>query len=155
MIAIDPGTNGGLAVALPGEGVTAFHMPPTSGELLRKLKQAQASEANTAYLEDVVKFVPRRTKSGQELPSSRMIVYGMSWGRIEGMLMALEFRVILVSPQKWQKALGLGTSRGMNKTIWKNKLKAEAERLYPSIDVTLATADALLILEAAKRGTLG
>lgn len=155
MLAIDPGVNGGIAIALPGQAATAFHMPPTDGDLLRKLQLAKASEANTAYLEALVKFVPRKTRDGKDLPSSRMIVYGASWGTIKGMLLALNFRLILVPPQKWQGALGLGTSRGMTKTAWKNKLKSEAERRYPGLAVTLATADALLILEAAKQGKLG
>jgi len=38
----------------------------------------------------------------------------------------------------------------MSPVQWKNKLKAEAQRLYPDIKVTLKTADALLILEATK-----
>lgn len=149
MLAVDPGCSGGIAVALPGETATAFSMPATDGELLQKLKMAQQTNANTVYLEDIVLF------TGTKIPGSRGIKYGASWGTIKGMLLALGFRLILVRPQKWQKALSLGTSRGMTKTQWKNKLKAEAERLYPGIKVTLATADALLILEAAKRGTLG
>ena len=39
---------------------------------------------------------------------------------------------------------------GETPTQWKNKLKAEAQRLFPDIRVTLKTADALLILEATK-----
>lgn len=155
MIAIDPGKNGGIAVLLPGESATAFHAPATDGELLQKLLIAKETEASTAYLEDVVLYVPRRTKSGQDLPSSRMITYGVSWGKLHGQLFALGYRIVLVPPQKWQKALGLGNSRGMSKTQWKNKLKQKAEELFPGIKVTLATADALLILEAARRGLLG
>ena len=154
MIAIDGGKSGGIAVLLPGQSATAFAMPATDGELLQKLKMAQETEATTAYLEDVVLFVPRRTKGGKELPSSRMITYGANWGTIKGMLFALGFRIVLVRPQKWQAALGLGNSRGMTKTIWKNKLKQKAEELFPGIPVTLKTADALLLLEAARRGSL-
>jgi len=61
-------------------------------------------------------------------------------------------RVELVRPQKWQKALGLGSASGCaSKTEWKNKLKAAAQRLYPHLKPTLATADALLILDFARR----
>jgi hypothetical protein len=52
----------------------------------------------------------------------------------------------MVRPQKWQGFLGLGKSEG-DKTKWKNKLKAKAQNLFPSLDVTLSTADALLLLE--------
>ncbi len=124
-------------------------MPATDGELLRKLEFAKASGTNTAYLEDLVLF------TGTAIPSSRGITYGASWGKILGMLLALKFRVILVRPQKWIKSLGLGTRGDMTKTQWKNKIKNFVEKLYPNLKVTLATSDALAILEAAKRGLLG
>ena len=55
---------------------------------------------------------------------------------------------VLVRPQTWQKDFGLGTaSRCASKSEWKNKLKAEAQRRFPHLGVTLQTADALLILE--------
>lgn len=150
MTVVDPGVNGGIAVALPGAAATAFKMPDTDEELLRKLQLAEtANEQKIAYLEEKVLF------TGRKMPSSRGIVYGASWGVCKGMLMALGFKVTLVRPQKWQGALGLGNSRGMTRTQWKNKLKDEAQRLFPDLKVTLATADALLILEAAKRGLLG
>lgn len=154
MIAIDGGKGGGISVLLPGQTATTFHMPATDGELLQKLRIAKASEAETAYLEDIVLYVPRRTAKGKELPSSRLITYGANWGTLKGMLFALDYRIVLVPPQKWQKALGLGNSRGMSKTLWKNKLKQRAEELFPGIKVTLATADSLLILEAARQGKL-
>jgi hypothetical protein len=150
MIAIDPGsTNGGIAIALPGEGATAFKMPPTEDEIIRKLRLAKASESESAYLENIVLF------TGAKIPGSRIGKYAANWGFLKGALMTLGFRVILVRPQKWQNALNLGTSRGMNKTMWKNKLKNEAARRFPHIEVTLATADALLILDAARQGALG
>ena len=37
------------------------------------------------------------------------------------------------------------------KTAWKNKLKAEAQRRFPDLRVTLKTCDALLILEVARK----
>lgn len=149
MIAIDPGVAGGFAIALPGNAATAFPMPKTDGEILKLLEFAMAGGATTAYLEDVVLF------TGSNMPGSSGIKYGASWGTIKGMLLALKFRIILVRPQTWIKILGLGTSKGSTKTEWKNKLKQRAEQLYPQLNVTLATADALLILEAAKRGSLG
>ncbi len=84
-----------------------------------------------------------------------MAIYAGNWGFIRGVLTALGYRIVLVGPKAWQKALSLGTATGMSKTEWKNKLKNRAEQLYPGIKVTLTTADALLILEAARRGLIG
>lgn len=153
MIAIDPGTHGGVAVALPGAAVTAFSLPATDGEIFKKLQIAKSSEPEgippTAYLEELVYF------TGKKIPGSTGIKYGASWGKVYGMIFALGFRIILVPPRKWINALGgLGTKGGSSTTEWKNKLKQRAQQLYPGVDITLATADALLILEAAKRGML-
>lgn len=122
-------------------------MPKTD----REIKELLLGEAGggVAYLEDLIKF------TGRNMPSSSMAVYASNWGFIKGVLTAFACRIVLVPPKKWQAALGLGTAKGMSKTEWKNKLKQRAEQLYPHIKVTLATADALLIAEAARQGKLG
>jgi hypothetical protein len=148
ILAIDPGANGGIAVEYAGT-VSSYKMPATDGDLLHLLQSCSKEWNKKAYLENIVKY------AGTNMPSSSMAVYASSWGLIKGMLMALEFEVILVKPQDWQKGLGLGTSKGLSKTEWKNKLKGEAQRLYPGVDVTLATADALLMLRAAKNNKIG
>ena len=55
-------------------------------------------------------------------------------------------------------SFGLGTAASCaSKSEWKNKLKAEAQRRFPQLNVTLKTADALLIIEwvRAARGQSG
>ncbi len=37
------------------------------------------------------------------------------------------------------------------KTAWKNRLKERAQRFFPTLKVTLATSDCLLILEYARK----
>ena len=77
-----------------------------------------------------------------------MFNFGRGGGVMHGSMLALGIRIVEVTPQRWQKWLGIGTSKGSaSKTAWKNKLKAEAQRRNPDAKVTLATADALLILE--------
>jgi hypothetical protein len=56
-----------------------------------------------------------------------------------------------VRPATWLKAHPLGTKGDLTTTAWKNKLKARACELFPSVTVTLWNADALLILDAARR----
>lgn len=144
-VAIDPGANGGIAIK--NKAVTAQNLPKSDRELCHLLRDHQGER--TAYLEDLVRY------TGRNMPSSSMSVYASSHGKIHGMLIALEYKIVLVKPQAWQKACGLGTSTGMGRTEWKRKLAQEAERLYPKCKVTLATADALLILRAAELGRLG
>lgn len=124
-------------------------MPKTDREITELLADNGHTGENVAYLEDLVKY------AGTNMPSSAMAVYASSWGFLKGVLTAYKYRIVLVPPKKWQAALGLGRATGLSKTQWKNKLKQRAEQLFPQIKVTLATADALLIYEAAKRGLIG
>lgn len=148
ILALDPGCNGGC-VYTTSCGIISV-APKTDGEWLTEISAAYLSGARTAYLEDIVLF------AGTNMPSSSGIKYGASWGFLKGVIMALGFRVVLVPPKAWQKALGLGSSKSHgSRTAWKNHLKQRAEQLFPKIKVTLATADALLIYEAARRGLIG
>ncbi len=148
ILAIDPGASGGIAYKLPDSTAACFPMPETDGDLADELDELlHQLPAATCYLEDLVKF------AGRNMPSSAMAVYARNFGYIEGLLTGLNVKIIRVKPQEWQKGLGLGTSRGGTKTEWKNKLKGEAQRLFPHLrrQITLKTSDALLILEYGMR----
>lgn len=119
-------------------------MPETEGDILGFLKRFNPIE-HTVWLEEVGGYV------GKAQPGSAMFTFGRNTGFLIGVLMALGFRLEMVRPQTWQKRLGIGTSRTCaSKTEWKNKLKAVAQRKFPSATVTLATSDALLILDYAE-----
>jgi hypothetical protein len=119
-------------------------MPQTEGDVVAFLHTASiASGARVAYVERVGGF----TGDGQ--PGSAMFKFGRGVGVLIGALMALNWRVIEVPPQRWQKFIGIGTRGVDSKTDWKNKLKAEAQRRNPYQAVTLATADALLMMDYA------
>jgi len=151
ILAIDPGAAGGMAWgALAGE-VQTLAMPKTEGELAEHLREivtaAGAPEGLTAYVEQVGGYV--RTESGQ--PGSAMFKFGRGFGFLLGVCAALRVPVELVTPQKWQKGIAAGVRAGLSRADWKRKLKAQAERLFPGQRVTLATADALLILAWARK----
>ena len=142
ILSIDPGANGGFAFRNE-KGVVSDKLPDTEGDINLMIEMFSVNGAGVCFLEDIVKY------AGTNMPSSAMATYASSWGFLKGVLMAHGWRIILVKPQKWQKALSLGVSDG-NKTAWKNRLKARAQQLYPGIKVTLANADALLILRYAE-----
>ena len=144
ILAIDPGASGGLAWIDVAGKPNCIPMPSTFGDVVHWLKSLCHCGVTVAFVEDVGGFC------GVGQPGSAMFKFGKGCGVIEGALMALGFRVQLVKPQKWQKHLGLGTTKSAGgKAEWKRKLKAEAQRRFPSCDVTLKTADALLILDYA------
>ena len=148
MIAIDPGASGGIATRTVNGLEDAMKMPPTEGDILATLKNLRTYH-DTIFVEQVGGYV-----GGIGSPGSAMFNFGRGFGFLLGVAMTLGFKVIMVRPQAWQKALSLGNSKGMSKTEWKNKLKAEAQRRFPKLSVTLSTADALLILEYGRLETL-
>lgn len=145
LLGIDPGTHGGFMARMANGEFLTGPLPDTEGDLLTLLEMLGTTRADEkiCYLENLVKF------TGSPMPSSSMASYASNWGVLKGMLMALKFQLVLVTPQSWQKALGLGSSKGLSKTEWKNKLKSEAQRLYPAQRITLANADAALIFRHA------
>ena len=148
IIAIDPGAKGGLACRMLGT-TTAYALPETDGDRLELLRELKASadvegEAVVVVLEKVSGFV------GKRQPGSAMFNFGSGYGFLIGAVMALQIRLVLVTPQLWQKFFQLGKGADCaSQSVWKNKLKAEAQRRHPTLKVTHATADALLICDWA------
>lgn len=149
IIAIDPGKSGGIAWRYTTGSIIAIKAPDTDASYVAAIREiqfgAQLEQSQlVAYVERVGGFV------GREQPGSAMFKFGFGCGVIEGALRALLIPTIYVRPQAWTKHFSLGTAASCaTKTIWKSKLKAEAERRYPHLKVTLSTADALLILSYA------
>ena len=141
MIAIDPGASGGIAYITVNGMIDAIKMPETEGDVLAKLKNLRTYH-EVIVIEQVGGYI-----GGAGSPGSAMFNFGRGFGFLLGVSMTLGYRIEMVRPQGWQKALSLGNSKGMKKTEWKNKLKAEAQRRFPNLSVTLSTADALLIIE--------
>lgn len=141
IIAVDPGVGGGIAVCCKLiDGVRSFKMP----DGVEAIWNMVPSEGGVAYIEEVPKYC------GGKIASSSTAVLFRNFGRVEGLLHALGWRVILVPPKEWQARLNLGGRKSVeSQPAWKRKLKEEAKRRFPSSFVTLATADALLILDYA------
>lgn len=145
-IGIDPGTGGGIAVT-DGKKTSAVKMPDTEKDVFESLK-GLLSEDPFVIIEKV------GAMPGQGVTS--MFSFGQSYGFLRGLLVALEIPFEEVSPQKWQKELGLLQRRRkddakLSKTDKKNLNKQKAQQLWPHLRVTHATADALLIAEYGRR----
>lgn len=146
IIGIDPGQSGGYAVQSE-KSYWASPMPDTLNDLVSAfydMKFSCDTGELVAYVENIPKFC------GPKLPGSSVFVMAENFGAIQGILAALSIRTIMVRPQEWQKGLGVGTRNACkSKTQWKQKLKAEAQRRFPTLKLTNATADAALILDYA------
>lgn len=137
VIGIDPGQSGGIALAR-GEG--CWKLPETEKDIYDLLYSLREPNRGCDVWLEKVHSMPR-----QGVASS--FKFGQNYGFLRGVVTALGFRLFEVTPQKWQKAMGCLT-RGD-----KNVSKAAAQRLFPSLKITHATADALLIAEYGRRNT--
>jgi len=133
ILAIDPGASGGLAFRTVSGPILCEPMPKNDENLIAAIGHyAQAFPM------------------GQTLKAYTMFKFGRGFGFLQGVLQSRGWRITLVRPQEWTKELGIGTSVDcISRTEWKNKLKAKAQELFPECHPTLATADALLILQYA------
>lgn len=146
MIAIDPGLSGGIAWLAADDEICACAMPATESDIKQVLMAACLAGTRIALVEDVPLVI------GQRISPASVGKLHRNYGFCLGVLSALSFRIELVKPRLWQSHFQLGTKRDTSGTTeWKNKLKAEAQRRFPYIDVTLATADALLLLDYGRR----
>lgn len=138
-IGIDPGKSGGIAFAFDGN-YDAIKMPATLADVFSELVNATCDA--TALIEKVGPMPKQGVKS--------MFSFGENYGALQMVLTALGCPWDLVTPAKWQKEFGL-YGKKLEGTAKKNAHKAVAQRLFPTVKVTHATADALLIAEYCRR----
>lgn len=151
-IGIDPGVSGGIAWD-SGQLAAGIPMPETDSDICDMIAELIVGSENpkvTLVIEDVPKYV------GTNVPGSSIFPLAFNCGLIRGVALAMKVPIILVKPHDWQKHFRLGTKKDAGSTTaWKNKLKAEAQRRFPHLKVTLKTADSLLILAFARESLLG
>ena len=137
IIGIDPGTNGGIAWITDGKPCVE-KMPDTLKDLWELLRDIDiaSEEYCHAYIEQV--------HSSPQMGVKSAFTFGNGFGHLEMALTAAGIPFTRIRPQVWQKELGCMTKGDKNIT------KRKAQELFPSLKVTHATADALLI---AKYGT--
>lgn len=152
-LGIDPGLGGGLAVLRNGQ-LQILKMPPTERDLWDFLYQLEGEVC--AVIEQQI---PRPTsyfdkETGRwraSILKSTCLLYG-SYMSLRAMLIAADIRFEETPPKRWQKALSIPPKkRGESLVQWKNRLKAKGQQLYPSTKVTLAVADAILLVEYCRR----
>lgn len=145
-IGIDPGLAGGIAWTGP-DGAAAERIPETDREIIDLLSPI-ARDA-VAVLEQVHAMPKNGSVASFKL--------GGSYRALRMALTALAIPFIEAPPQQWQRVLGLTAKRPAGVEAQRHyhekklKQKARAQRLFPHLKVTLATADALLIAQYCAR----
>ncbi|HEX5137386.1 MAG TPA: hypothetical protein VFY93_10455 [Planctomycetota bacterium] len=172
-LGLDPGASGGIALLdKDGKPLLTVKCPETERDLWDVVNGAVRDHCVGVGVRAFIE----RVSSGPGQGVAAMFSFGMSYGALRMALVAAGIPFELVTPQKWQEGFGLpklpkmpprlapGASkeeieankkaqkeRSAAKRDKKNALKARAQQLFPSVKVTHATADALLIAEWGRR----
>ena len=146
-IGIDPGESGAVAIIdertlLPDEKVLAYPFgkltPKDICETIRQIATGPGAGQEAFCAFERVNAMPK-----QGVASS--FKFGVSYGRLDGLLLALNIPYELVAPSKWQGYMNCRTGGDKNIT------KALAQRLFPQLKITHSVADALLLAEYCRR----
>ena len=136
IIGIDPGKSGGLAWCVDGF-MQCWPMPKTEHDIAKLIQDFSRFDDTFCFIEKV------HAMPGQGVTS--MFTFGRGYGFLRGCLVSYKIPFDEVTPSTWQKALGC-MSKGD-----KNIPKAKAQQLFPDLNITLKTADAVLIAEWGRR----
>jgi Holliday junction resolvasome RuvABC endonuclease subunit len=147
-IGIDSGGSGGISGL-----VDHTDLDPKMPIAVHFLKSKDATDKDVAdWLHDICsgrtlssKCVIEKVSSSPQMGVVSAFTFGRSYGFLQGCLAAEGIPYALVTPQKWQKAMGCMTKGD------KNVSKAAAQRLYPKEKITHANADALLLATYCRR----
>ncbi len=136
---IDPGVSGGIAVVEEsGAVVFAHRMPATERDVLDIIVGCGASKA-------ALEFV----RSSPQMGRVSVWTFGRGYGGLRMALIAARIPFDEVVPRKWQAAMQCLS--GGDKAVTRRR----AQELFPSVKVTNAIADSLLIAEYGRRFHLG
>jgi hypothetical protein len=168
-IGVDPGASGGISRITTGHErdpasqhlgrvvtVTITPMPDTPQDIWNSFPKILC-HPTFAVLEKVQGYIgPQKTPKGGEpgrQPGSSMFKFGASYGRLQMALTAAGIPFVEVTPQKWQRALGIPPRNKAKETKYqfKKRLKEFAQKLFPFACITQDTADSLLVAEYARR----
>jgi hypothetical protein len=140
ILAIDPGASGGFAWTDPAGVVQTRPMPDGMTAQIDALRELAATVPGiTAVVERVGGYMP-----GNSGPA--VCTFARYCGHLEAALYTMGVPVRQVAPQTWMKSLG---ALPREKADRKRAIREQMARRHPHLTVTLATADALGILEWA------
>ncbi len=149
-VGIDPGKGGGIASLYGSCGVDTLEVMPCTElgiwEVFKGLEPAEGAQVKACieWIHPAIQGVGK---------SSMSKLYG-TYMQLRGFLIASGIPFEDEKTAAWVRALGIpAKKKNEQRTPWKNRLKGEAQQRFPNIapQITLLTADALLIAEHCRR----
>ena len=149
-LGIDPGVSGGIA-ALRSVQEPAFCRLDLDKVTERDIADFLTDAAPHHWGCVIERVGPCRGDAQRRQGASSMFTFGKGYGFLRGLLIALEIRFVEVAPSKWPAEFGLRREKNESATVTKNRNKAKAQQLYPTVDVPHWKADALLLATYCQR----
>jgi hypothetical protein len=144
-IAIDPGSKGAIA-SLDPDG--------RSAKVKNLSDPPRMDDFAGFYASNCVAVVEEIPMGGWgPIPQSTVAKLHQGYGRILGLLEARGIRTVRVKPQAWQASVGAGSKKYHGKG-WKKHLAQIARERFPGVEFTVEQADAILLLDHARRNNL-
>ena len=138
-IGIDVGKSGGVAIIdsikSKNAPIQAVKCPETVKDMSKVIEWHKWESRDMLCVIEKVHSMPKQGVKS-------MFTFGKNFGQWLGILTAFEIPYIEVPPQKWMKYYG---AMPKEKKERKTHLKHLAQSLYPTVNVTLHTADAILM----------
>lgn len=148
IVGIDPGAGGGIAVHSNGFA-KAYKMPPTISELNKFMLFLKDTYEDILVFREVVSAWAGNAddEGGKKFNINKMLAQQTT---IEVLLEINGFRYVDIYPISWQTRLGLKPKNDKrSKTQKKASYKEFAQNCFPEVKVTLATSDALCLVQLA------
>ena len=145
ILGADPGASGGLALlSLDGRVLEVVKMPPTPRALVLTI---------SAFVVEypVIVVTQEHVWTSPQMGVVSAGTFMRNVGRLETAFAVFGLPVSLVTPVKWQRAMGLVRPKTPFGTKDKNINKALAASLFPGLTISHATADALLLAEYGRQ----
>ena len=154
-IGIDPGQSGGIAWIADLADCVYSAKPlknMTEKDVIDHLLYLTQGAAGMDYQKLIVRATIEAVHSFPKQGVASTFKFGMSYGALRMALVAAKIRFEAVAPATWQRAFSLPTLKKAGSSVAKkNAHKARAQELFPSLKITHAIADALLIAEFGRR----
>lgn len=144
LIGIDPGASGAIVARLSNGELVSEKMPATCRDILDVLREMLYTDPRLKETECTIENVGGY-RPGNSGPAA--CKFARHCGTLEMALIALEIPHTYVAPSVWMRAVLKTVPK--EKTARKNAIKAEMQRRYPKLKITLANSDALGILTFA------
>lgn len=139
-LGIDPGASGGFAL-VSEERKLVEYLDLSKGDMLDWYKWLKEHGDGAHAAIEKVGAMPGNGGAG-------MFNFGLTVGKLHMALVALEIPHLTVTPQVWQRSLGVpkrDKAGGESQPQFKKRLREVAQRLFPTEKVTANIADACLI----------